>query len=112
MGGKSAYFRDYLKQYTDMPMLVRLREQDGTLVPDHFLRASHLDGSLGEPRHAEWKTLLIDDASGEVTAPNGSIGFRWTPGDDTAGRWNLELRDSQDGKTIDPRLSLLGQEDT
>lgn len=112
VGGKSAYFRDYLKQYTDMPMLVRLREQDGTLVPDHFLRASHLDGSLGEPRHAEWKTLLIDDASGEVTAPNGSIGFRWTPGDDTAGRWNLELRDSQDGKTIDPRLSLLGQEDT
>lgn len=112
VGGKSAYFRDYLKQYTDMPMLVRLREQDGTLVPDHFLRASHLDGSLGEPRHAEWKTLLIDDASGEVTAPNGSIGFRWTPGDDTAGRWNLELRDSQDGKTIDPRLSLLGHEDT
>lgn len=112
VGGKSAYFRDYLKQYTDMPMLVRLREQDGTLVPDHFLRASHLDGSLGESRHAEWKTLLIDDASGEVTAPNGSIGFRWTPGDDTAGRWNLELRDSQDGKTIDPRLSLLGHEDT
>jgi len=112
VGGKSAYFRDYLKQYTDMPMLVRLREQDGTLVPDHFLRASHLDGSLGQSRHAEWKTLLIDDATGEVTAPNGSIGFRWTPGDDTAGRWNLELRDSQDGKTIDPRLSLLGHEDT
>ncbi|MFP3754569.1 MULTISPECIES: nitrate reductase subunit alpha [Cupriavidus] len=111
VGGKSAYFRDYLKQYTDMPMLVRLREQDGTLVPDHFLRASHLDGNLGQSRHAEWKTLLIDHASGEVTAPNGSIGFRWTPGDDTAGRWNLELRDSQDGRAIDPRLSLLGHED-
>ncbi|WP_313816111.1 nitrate reductase subunit alpha [Cupriavidus sp.] len=111
VGGKSAYFRDYLRQYTDMPMLVRLREQDGTLVPDHFLRASHLDGNLGQSRHAEWKTLLIDDASGEVTAPNGSIGFRWTPGDDTAGRWNLELRDSQDGRAIDPRLSLLGHED-
>lgn len=111
VGGKSAYFRDYLRQYTDMPMLVRLREQDGTLVPDHFLRASHLDGNLGQSRHAEWKTLLIDHASGEVTAPNGSIGFRWTPGDDTAGRWNLELRDSQDGRAIDPRLSLLGHED-
>lgn len=111
VGGKSAYFRDYLRQYTDMPMLVRLREQDGTLVPDHFLRASHLDGNLGQSRHAEWKTLLIDDASGEVTAPNGSIGFRWTPGDDTAGRWNLELRDSQDGRAIEPRLSLLGHED-
>ncbi|MGO4761744.1 nitrate reductase subunit alpha [Cupriavidus sp. 2KB_3] len=114
VGGKSAYFRDYLKQYTDMPMLVRLREQDGTLVPDHFLRASHLDGNLGQSRHAEWKTLLIDDATGEVTAPNGSIGFRWTPGDDNndrAGRWNLELRDSQDGRAIDPRLSLLGNED-
>ena len=36
----SSYFRDYVRQYTDMPMLVLLRDNDGTLVPDHFLRAS------------------------------------------------------------------------
>ncbi|MGZ5182926.1 MAG: molybdopterin-dependent oxidoreductase, partial [Ramlibacter sp.] len=43
--GKSAYFRDYAKQYTDFPMLVMLKERDGTLVPDYFLRASHLANS-------------------------------------------------------------------
>ena len=34
------YFVDYIKRYTDMPMLVKLVQQDGRLVPDRFLRAS------------------------------------------------------------------------
>jgi nitrate reductase alpha subunit len=28
------YFRDYVRQYTDMPMLVRLVKQDGRYVPE------------------------------------------------------------------------------
>jgi len=75
--GKSAYFRDYIKQYTDMPMLVLLRDNDGMLVPDHFLRASHLADNLDEANNAQWKTLVIDAESGEIVAPNGTIGFRW-----------------------------------
>lgn len=113
--GKSAYFRDYVKQYTDMPLLVLLREQDGTLVPDHFLRASHLDGNLDQANHPEWKTLAIDDATGEIVAPNGSIGFRWGEAahDNGAkvGRWNLEMKDGGSGREIDQRLSLIGHED-
>jgi nitrate reductase alpha subunit len=113
--GKSAYFRDYVKQYTDMPLLVLLREQDGTLVPDHFLRASHLDGKLDQANHPEWKTLAIDDATGEIVAPNGSIGFRWGEAahDNGAkvGRWNLEMKDGGSGREIDQRLSLIGHED-
>ena len=74
--GKSAYFRDYAKQYTDFPMLVLLKEKNGALVPEYFLRASHLANNLDETNNPEWKTLLIDDASGDITAPAGSIGFR------------------------------------
>jgi len=113
--GKSSYFRDYVKQYTDMPMLVLLRDQNGTLVPDHFLRASHLDGNLDQANHPEWKTLVIDQATGEIVAPNGSIGFRWGEAahDNGArvGRWNLEMKDGGSGREIDPRLSLIGHED-
>ncbi len=90
------YFRDYDKQFTDMPFLVTLRERDdGSVVPDAFLRASDL-GERGE--NAEWKTVVLD-AAGEPVVPNGSIGFRW--GEEGEGRWNLDLDD------VDPQLSLI-----
>jgi nitrate reductase alpha subunit len=84
-------------------------------VPDHFLRASHLDGKLDQANNPEWKTLAIDDATGEIVAPNGSIGFRWGEAahDNGAkvGRWNLEMKDGGSGREIDQRLSLIGHED-
>ncbi|PLC50772.1 nitrate reductase subunit alpha [Pollutimonas subterranea] len=110
LSGKSDYFRDYARQYTDMPLLVMLKERDGKLVPDHFLRASNLDNALGQDNNPEWKTLLIDELTGELVVPNGSIGLRW--GEESAesggkaGRWNLELKDAANGQAIVPRLSL------
>ena len=89
------YFTDYVKRYTDMPMLVRLIEQDGKLVPERFLRASDLDGALGEANNPEWKTLAFDARSHELVAPNGSVGFRWGE----KGRWNLESRASTGAET-------------
>jgi nitrate reductase alpha subunit len=99
------YFVDYLKRYTDMPMLVRLVEKDGRLIPDRFLRASDLDGGLNETNNAEWKTLAFDRNSGELVAPNGSIGFRWGE----KGKWNLEAK-SSDGSPVDLLLSLKDRE--
>jgi nitrate reductase / nitrite oxidoreductase, alpha subunit len=91
------YFRDYARRFTDMPMLVTLRERgDGSVVPDTFLRASDL-GEEGE--NAEWKAVVWDRAKGGPAVPNGSIGDRW--GAENQGRWNLELGE------IDPALSLL-----
>ncbi len=91
------YFRDYARRYTDMPMLVSLRERgDGSVVADSFLRSSDL-GDAGE--NAEWKTVVYDATRGEAVVPNGSIGFRW--GEEGAGRWNLDLED------VDPALTLL-----
>jgi nitrate reductase / nitrite oxidoreductase, alpha subunit len=101
------YFVDYARKYTDMPMLVRLVENgDGRLVPERFVRASDLDGTLGETANPEWKTLAFDEISGEVVAPNGSVGFRWSE----SGMWNLEEKDGK-GRETKLQLSLAGIRD-
>ncbi len=100
------YFQDYVRKYTDMPMLVRLVKQDGRLVPERFLRASDFDASLGEANNPEWKTVAYDEVSGNIVAPRGTIGFRWGE----QGKWNLEEKAS-DGAETRLRLSLKGIED-
>jgi nitrate reductase alpha subunit len=94
--GKSEYFREYCRQYTDMPMLVRLVKQGDRYVPERFLRCSDLPDKLGEANNPEWKTVCYDEASGRLAVPLGSVGFRWGE----KGKWNLEQKD------IKPRLSL------
>jgi len=97
----SQYFTDYCRQYSDMPLLVRLEKRaDGRLVPERFLRAADL-GGLGETNNPEWKTLAYDDTTGAITVPNGSVGFRWGE----KGRWNIEEKDST-GRETRLRLSL------
>ena len=95
------YFRDYVRQYTDMPMLARLVAKDGYLVPDRFVRCSDFDAALGESNNPEWKTVAFDETTGAVVAPRGSIGFRWGE----SGKWNLEERESAGKETV-LRLSL------
>jgi len=82
------YFCDYLRQFSDLPMLVQLDPQGDEYVPGRLLRASDFDGSLGEANNPEWKTVAWDQKSNRIVVPNGSIGFRW--GED--GNWNLEER--------------------
>ena len=100
------YFQDYTKRYTDMPMLVRLVEQDGNYVPDRMLRASDFKGGLKEKNNPDWKTIAIDEKSGEFVVPQGSVGFRWGE----KGKWNLESKNGS-GDEMDPRLSLIGKND-
>ncbi len=99
------YFRDYVRKYSDMPMLVRLVKQGDGYVPERLLRASEFDASLGEANNPEWKTVAIDEATGEVVVPNGSIGFRW--GED--GKWNLEEKAAGSDTVL--RLGLKGIHD-
>jgi nitrate reductase alpha subunit len=98
------YFDDYVRRYTDMPMLVRLVEQNGRLVPERFVRASDFDGGQSETNNPEWKTVAIDEATGNIVVPRGSVGFRWGE----TGKWNLEERAS-DGRDVRLRLSLAGE---
>jgi len=104
--GRGEYFLDYCRRYTDMPMLVRLEERDGRIVAGRQLRSSDLPGALGEANNAEWKTVAVDEATGRLYAPTGSIGFRWGE----QGKWNLEGRDARTLEVTTPRLSLLGED--
>jgi nitrate reductase alpha subunit len=115
VAGKSDYFDNYCRQYTDMPNLVCLAEKDGAYVPDRYVRAADLVGALGEANNPDWKTLVIDETSDALTVPVGSIGFRWgqeKDGNATAdkGKWNLK-EETSDGRNIKPRLSLVQKHD-
>ena len=46
-----------------------------------------------------FKTVLVDAATGRPHVPNGSMGFRY--GESGAGKWNLDL------EGVDPALSLV-----
>ena len=111
---KSAYFEDYCRKFSDMPMLVRLVEKvvDGktVLVPDRFVRASDFDGKLGQGNNPEWKTVAFDE-TGKAVLPNGSIGFRWGESGDNVGKWNLEEKEARHGDAVQLRLSLIDQRD-
>ena len=103
---KSEYFREYCRQYTDMPMLVRLVKQGDRYVPERFLRCSDFADKLGESNNPDWKTVCYDETSGKLAVPLGSIGFRWGE----KGKWNLEEKNAQ-GAAIKPRLSLADTKD-
>jgi len=99
LSGKSEYFRDYCRQYTDMPFLVKLKKQGNSYVADRFIRASDFKDKLGQDNNPEWKTVAIDEATGKVVVPAGTIGFRWGE----QGKWNLEEKDD---KGADTKLAL------
>jgi nitrate reductase alpha subunit len=109
---RSAYFDDYARRYTDLPMLVMLRDHtlpDGRTiqVPDRYLRASDFEDRLGATNNPEWKTVAFNE-TGNVALPHGAIGFRWGPDGRTDERqWNLEAKEAQHGRDVKLRLSLL-----
>ncbi|MDZ7711837.1 MAG: molybdopterin-dependent oxidoreductase [Rhodovibrio sp.] len=77
--------------YTDMPMLVRLDAgDDGHVCRTGCCAPPTSTDALGQSEQADWKTVAIDETSGDLVAPRGSIGFRW--GDQ--GKWNLEEKDA------------------
>src|SRR5262245_6407955 len=109
---RSAYFDDYARRYTDLPMLVMLKEHtlaEGStvMVPDRYLRASDFDDRLAQTNNPEWKTVAFDEEGG-IALPKGAVGFRWGPdGRRDAGQWNLQAQDARDDRDVRLRLSSL-----
>ncbi len=104
--GQSDYFTDYVRRLTDFPMLVMLEKNErGDLVPGRFLRASDLDG-LKDSEHSEWKTIALDENSGQLVVPNGTVGYRWSQ---EKGRWNLEEKEGEQNREVRLQLSLKGE---
>lgn len=94
------FFVDYVRQFTDLPFLVKLEERDGVLVPGKNLTAADLGGPVAEQENAAFKPVLLDGASDSVAVPQGSLGFRF--GADGVGKWNLDL------ENLSPALTVLG----
>ncbi|HEX6304007.1 MAG TPA: molybdopterin-dependent oxidoreductase, partial [Anaerolineales bacterium] len=76
------YFVDYVKRFTDMPLLVQI--EDGR--PGKYLHANKLE-TYQDVENGDWKQLVWDANSGKPRLPKGSIGFRWAEKD--KGKWNL-----------------------
>lgn len=107
----SAYFTEYVRQYSDMPFLVELeKREDGSYVPGKQLRASDFADGMGENNNPEWKTVAWDETRDQLVVPRGSIGFRWGQESGEEGKWNLEPRDSA-GDEIKPLLTLADKHD-
>jgi nitrate reductase alpha subunit len=103
----SAFFRDYVRRYSDAPFLVELEEKDGALRPGRLLPASRLPRTAAV-ENGDFKFLVWDAGADAPRMPRGTLGFRWQS---AKGEWNLEMKDGLDGQEIDARLSLLEEND-
>lgn len=97
-------FIDYAKQYTDFPFLITLKKDGDRFVADRFLHAKDIGRTT---ENGEWKPVLINDHTGEFSVPNGTIGARW----EDKQKWNLRLEDEETNEAINPRLTMLGNEE-
>ncbi|GET21403.1 nitrate reductase subunit alpha [Prolixibacter denitrificans] len=104
---KTAYFDEYVRQYSDLPFLVKLEKHEKGYVAGALIRASDFADKLNVDKSPEWKPVLRDENSGELSVPNGTIGSRW----DKSQKWNLEMKDARTGKDIQPLLSVYGKHD-
>jgi nitrate reductase alpha subunit len=104
------YFQDYTRRYTDMPMLVRLRQDGERWVSDRYVRQSDLPDAPKSDR-AAWKTVATAEETGELTVPQGSLGYRWPGEGEAKGLWNLEPKDGETGEEVRLALSLIDRHD-
>jgi len=58
--------------------------------------------------NGDWKFVNVDEGSGRLVVPKGSVGHRW---DKTPGQWNMKLEDAADDSPYDPVLSFLQDHD-
>jgi len=101
------YFIDYVKQYTDSAMLVKLDLTDEGHVPGKLLRANEL-AEYADISNGEWKFVCVDSRTDNYVVPKGAMGHRW---DDVQGNWNMKLENSSDDAPYDPMLTFLSQHD-
>ena len=94
----SEHFINYAKQYTDMPFVIMLDEDEQGLKAGRFFRVNVLGQ---ETANSEWKPVVFDALTQQLVVPNGTMGQRWEEGK----KWNLKL-ETEDGTKIDPALSI------
>jgi nitrate reductase / nitrite oxidoreductase, alpha subunit len=105
---QTPYFINYCKQYTDSPMLVKIEDEDGVSKPGRLLRANELS-QYENVEKGDWKFICVDEDSGRLVIPKGSMGHRW---DGKDGNWNMKLEDSETNEAYNPLLTFLNDHDS
>ncbi len=99
------YFFEYTKKFTDGPLLVELREENGSWRAGQLLRPNRLaDTRNAQIENPDWQFLMWDVDANDVRVPLGAVGSRWAK---QKGKWNLQLKDLVDGSAINPALTFL-----
>ena len=101
------YFIEYVKKTTDSPYLVELTPSGNRFKAGRLLRANKI-AKYRDAENGDWKFLNVDQETGEIVMPKGSVGHRW---DEVAGNWNLRMEDAVDGTAYDPELTFLDRHD-
>ena len=70
------YFRDYARRFTDLPLLVTLREREDGYVSGRLLRASDLESAGGESRARRVETRRARRSDGRARR---SARLGWSP---------------------------------
>ena len=105
---KTPYFIEYVKRYTDSPMLVKLEKDGEHYRPGRLVRANEIEQHKNI-ENGDWKFLKIDADTGNLVIPKGSVGHRWDK--DTTGHWNMKFENAADDAPYDPVLTLLDIKD-
>ncbi len=103
---KTPYFIDYVKRYTDSPFLVKLEKDGDVYKPGRLLRAGEIQ-RFGDIENGDWKFVNVDEKTGELVVPKGSVGSRWGE----PGKWNMKLENCIDDRPYDPVLTFLENND-
>jgi len=104
---QTPYFIDYQKKYTDNPYLVELEKSGKNYRPGQLLRANRIE-KYKMVENGEWKFLNIDENTGNLVMPKGSVGHRW---DKKSGNWNMKMEEGLDNEEYNPVLSFLEEHD-
>lgn len=102
------YFIDYVKRYTDCPFLVELEKEGEHYKPGRMIRANRIS-KYSQIENGDWHFLNVDENSGNLVCPKGTMGSRWAK--EKTGNWNLKYEDFLDNSPYEPTLSLLNKSD-
>lgn len=104
---QTPYFLNYVKKYTDSPYLVELVKDGDKYTPGKLLRANQIS-KYKEIENGDWKFLNIDEETGNLVIPKGSVGHRW---EKKGGNWNLKMENAEGNSKFTPLLTLINNND-
>lgn len=101
------YFVNYVKQYSDVPYLVKMDKVGSNYRAGRLLRASEV-AEYKTIENGDWKFIQIDEKTGKFVVPKGAMGDRWAT---EKGKWNMKLECSVSNQAFDPALTLKDNND-